>query len=136
MSNNNSPQLSSLCILFVDDDLLVQAVVSRMLARLGHKVDLAGGGAEGIEKFKNNIYDIIIMDVIMPVVSGIEAAKAMRAHELENGRKRTPILAVTAGATAEDEKNCLRAGMNGYMSKPLTPQKLASFLAYIEEDLL
>jgi len=109
------PVCRSLRILMAEDDAASQAMTSLLLEkRMGHRVDIAENGAEAVEMAESNPYDIILMDVNMPIMDGLEATRRIR----ETG-SRTPILAVTASAMKGDRERFLEAGMDGYLSKPI-----------------
>jgi len=114
--------------LLVEDNRVNQMVACGMLDRLGVSVDTAANGLEAIEAFMNEDYDLIFMDVQMPVLDGLEATLAIREHEAETSRTPTPIIAMTAHARAEDRRACLAAGMNNYIVKPISPEQLASIV--------
>ena len=99
----------------------------QMLTDLGCRVDLAVDGAEALARARAHAYDLILMDVQMPNLNGMAATRKIRRL---SGHKHTPILAITASAFVEDRDDCTRAGMNGYISKPLTPASLARVLSH------
>ena len=76
-------------------------------------------------------YDLVLMDMHMPGIDGLEAARRIRAAEAERGARRTPIIALTANAFAEDREACLAAGMDGFLVKPLDRERLAAMLAKV-----
>jgi len=91
------------------------------------QADVAVNGKEALEKLDNNSYDLILMDMQMPVMDGLTATRAIRRAEAESGRS-TPILAMTANAFSEDRRRCLEAGMNDHIAKPVEPQNLYNSL--------
>ena len=115
-------------ILLVEDYPTNQEVAMRHLRGAGYHVDLAENGKQGLEAFKRCAYDIILMDMQMPVMSGYEATGKIREHELKGapggGAKmnaaRIPIVAMTANATSGDREKCMAAGTDDYISKPVT----------------
>lgn len=111
----------SLTILVVEDTPANQKVVQAILAKRGHKVELAHNGQEAINKLNLNRYDVVLMDVQMPVMDGLQATTAIRKQE---SIASVPIIAMTAHARYEDRKRCLSAGMNSYISKPIDADKL------------
>jgi PAS domain S-box-containing protein len=117
---------SSLRILLVEDNPANQKFATFMLKERGHEVDIAGDGQQGCGMAQQNQYDVILMDVQMPVMDGLEATKAIRAWE--DGRSRVPIVAVTAHAMKEDRERCLAAGMDGYLSKPIDAGEMFAML--------
>lgn len=111
------PALAPLRILLVEDNLANQKLVNYVLRDRGHEVETAGEGREAIELVKRNRYDVILMDVQMPGMNGLDATTAIRKRE--RGGRRTPIIAMTAHALKEDRDRCLAVGMDGYLSKPV-----------------
>lgn len=118
----------SLNVLLVEDNFLNQKVVIATLEKAGHKVDLAENGKIGVEMYKENVYDLILMDIQMPIMDGIEATKNIRKLEKENKRPAIKILAVTAFALERDKEQCLNAGMDEFLSKPFKPNELLSLI--------
>lgn len=105
-------------ILLVEDDKINQMVTIALIEKQGHSIELANNGIEAISKYKNEKFDLILMDIQMPEMDGIEATKKIRAYEL-NGNEYTPIIAVTAHAVQGDRERFLESGMDDYISKPL-----------------
>lgn len=112
--------------LLVEDNRVNQMVARGMLDRLGVSVDTSANGLEAIETYAQKEFDVIFMDVQMPVLDGLEATLAIRELEAAEKRAATPIIAMTAHARGEDRRACLAAGMNDYIVKPLSPDKLAA----------
>jgi CheY-like chemotaxis protein len=110
-------------ILVADDDRVNQHVVARMLEKARHRVDIVVNGRDAVAALRGIPYDLVLMDCLMPEMDGFEAARAVRAAEAGTGR-RIPIIALTAGAMAEDRERCLAAGMDDYLTKPLTKRLL------------
>lgn len=102
--------------LVVDDNAVNRLVAQKILLKLGWQVDLASGGKEGVELGGKGIYDLILMDVQMPDLDGLQATKELR--KLQPVRQ-TPIVAMTAGASQEDRERCLGSGMNDHLAKPI-----------------
>jgi CheY-like chemotaxis protein len=98
-------------------------VVEAMLTRLGHSVALARDGASTLERLETEVFDLILMDVQMPGMSGIETIRAIRQREAL-GDSRTPVIALTAQAMRGDREACLEAGMDAYLTKPLDANEL------------
>jgi CheY-like chemotaxis protein/HPt (histidine-containing phosphotransfer) domain-containing protein len=100
-----------------------QRVTATMLQEEGHVVRLASNGAEALRVHGPEDFDLILMDVQMPVMDGLATTRQIRAREAATGR-RTPIIALTAHALTEDRERCLAAGMDGYLAKPVRRQQL------------
>ena len=113
----------ALRVLVAEDNATNQALVSALLKQKGHRVTIVGNGRLAADRAVLESFDIILMDVQMPEMSGLEATVAIRDHERTTGR-HTPIVALTARAMAGDREQCLAAGMDGYVSKPLRPDEL------------
>ena len=111
-------------VLVAEDNLVNQRVAKHILARLGFDAEMVGNGAEALEAANQDIYDLILMDCQMPEMDGFEATEKIRAR----GQGRIPIIAVTANAMAGDRERCLASGMNDYISKPVTPEKIEGIL--------
>jgi signal transduction histidine kinase/CheY-like chemotaxis protein/HPt (histidine-containing phosphotransfer) domain-containing protein len=108
----------SLSILVIEDNEINQMIARKMLEKRGHQVAVAENAERGIALWKNGAFDIVLMDLQMPVMDGIEATKIIRAYERDQMRNETPIVAVTAHALNEYRDACVAAGMNGFISKP------------------
>lgn len=109
-------------ILIVEDNLINQIVIKRMLERFGHTVDIAGDGDVAVRLVQEAAYDLLLTDVNMPGIDGLHAARCIRT--LSAAHARLPIIALTASATAMDREECLRAGMNDYLTKPIDADSL------------
>ena len=105
-------------ILLAEDNLVNQRLVKRILEKRGHIVVLAGNGREALEALRNETFDLVLMDVQMPEIDGLEATRAIRETEKVSGM-HVPIVALTAHAMKGDQDRCLAAGMDGYLSKPV-----------------
>lgn len=117
-------------ILLAEDNFLSQKLAHRILTNMGMHVTVANNGKIAVDLVKTKAFDLVILDIQMPVMDGIEAAKQIRAFN-----QKTPILAMTANAFSEDRALCLAAGMNDYISKPIDPKSLSRALAtWIPED--
>ena len=116
-------------ILIVEDNVINQLLVIRLLEKWEHQVALAVNGKEAVERLRaGERYDVVLMDMQMPVMGGIEATRLIRADEKATGRVSTPIVAMTANAMQGDRETCLQAGMDDYLSKPLNQVDLAAKL--------
>lgn len=112
-------------VLVVEDDPLNLQVVGELLESLGHRVTLANGGKQGVEQYTASQPDLVLMDIQMPDMSGIEASKLIRAWETENRSHRVPILAMTADVEMHKVTRYGQAGMNDLLGKPVNREKLA-----------
>ncbi len=112
-------------ILVAEDNDINQLVMLSMFERMGYDVEIVENGAEAVEALRQNLYDIVFMDLQMPVMDGIEATKQIRT---EHGQVQPIIIAVTADAYTEDRIRCLQAGMNDYLAKPITTKALSAIL--------
>lgn len=123
-----SAQAAPCRILVVEDNPTNQLVARKMLEKLGFNCEVAENGQQALELVKScGPYDLILMDGQMPVMDGYEATAAIRQHQ--EGGERTPIIAMTASAMADDKTACLNAGMDGYLAKPVALQTLTAVLA-------
>ncbi len=111
-------------VLIVEDNRVNQIVAKNLLAESGFDSDIANNGCEACDAVRKNSYDIVLMDCQMPDMDGYEATDLIRKWEREQGKKRIPIIALTANATKEDVQKCLDAGMDAYSSKPINPQAI------------
>ena len=117
-------------ILLAEDEPIAQEVARCLLEDVGLRVDLAGDGLQALALARKNPYALVLMDMQMPRLNGVEATKAIRAESLNS---TTPILAMTANAFDEDRQICLAAGMNDHIAKPVDPQRLfETLLAWLE----
>ena len=116
-----TPDLRGACVLLVEDNDINRELAEALLAEAGLDVDIAENGRDALEKIAIRHYDAVLMDIQMPVMSGIEATTALRANPVY---QHLPIIAMTAHATARDREDCLAAGMNDYITKPLDPDAL------------
>jgi two-component system sensor histidine kinase/response regulator len=107
-------------ILLAEDNAINQKVATRLLEKRGYRVVVASTGTDALEAWKNETFDLILMDVQMPGMDGFEVTAAIRRLEEPRGG-HTPIVAMTAHAMAGDRQRCLAAGMDGYISKPIQP---------------
>ena len=115
-------------VLIVEDNAINQKVIERMLANDAHQTVLANNGRDGVERFCEQPFDLILMDMQMPVMSGIEATIAIRSEEQRRQLPRTTIVALTANASEADRQECLEAGMDDFMAKPIHLERLKAML--------
>ncbi|NPA73954.1 MAG: response regulator, partial [Epsilonproteobacteria bacterium] len=125
--------------LIAEDNVINQKLIEKTLRNLGLSVDIANNGREAVEMFKTNDYDIVFMDISMPVMDGIDATHEILAYEREKNLKHTPVVALTANALPGDREAFLSEGLDEYISKPLKKEDiirvLKLFLNYDEESL-
>ena len=114
----------ALRLLAAEDNPTNQQVLAAVMGSLGIAVDIVGDGREALEAWRDGSYDLILMDIQMPVMDGMEAARAIREIEAEGGRRKTPILALTANALNHQVEEYLAAGMDGHVAKPIEISKL------------
>ncbi len=115
-------------ILLVEDNIINQQVATAMLTKLAYTVDISVNGLEAIEALKKKPYALVIMDLQMPHMGGFEATKNIRKPETGVLNPNIPVIALTANATKEDRENCLKAGMNDFITKPVMMQVLQELL--------
>ena len=115
-------------ILLADDNITNQHVALGILEKLGLRADAVANGAEVVTALETLPYDLVLMDVQMPVMDGLEATRRIRDPQSTVRNHAVPIIAMTAHAMQGDQEACLQAGMNDYVSKPVTPQALAASL--------
>ncbi len=120
-------------VLLAEDNVVNQMVASKLMVKLGHKVEIASSGAEAVAAFGNATWDLVLMDCQMPLMDGYEATRQIRKLEKALG-SRTPIVALTAHAMPEDREKCLAAGMDGYLTKPLNPKDLIAVLSKLGSE--
>ncbi|HET9589152.1 MAG TPA: response regulator [Anaerolineales bacterium] len=120
--------IPSLSILVVDDDELNQRLMRVLLTRSGHRVDVASNGLEAFEAVKRKRYDIVFMDLHMPVMDGLEASQRIRAWE--NGGTHTFIVALTASYLPQNGQTLFEAGMDNYIAKPFEIEHIQRLLKY------
>jgi len=116
-------------VLLAEDNLINRKVALVTLNKLGHHTDVAENGKVAVELFEKNKYDIILMDIYMPIMDGLDATVEIRKREkTDSGRNPVYICAITANSMKEDEDRCYKAGMNNYISKPFHLTELANIL--------
>jgi PAS domain S-box-containing protein len=115
-------------VLVAEDNTTNQKLLLALLKQRGHRVTVVGSGRAAVETSRAKPFDVVLMDVQMPEMGGLEATEAIRARERQHGG-HLPIVALTAHAMAGDRERCLAAGMDAYVSKPLRPQELYAAIA-------
>jgi signal transduction histidine kinase/CheY-like chemotaxis protein len=118
----------NLRILLVEDNAVNQRLATRLLEKAGHHVQVAENGVQAVSEFQAQTFDLILMDVQMPEMDGFEATAAIRAWESARNL-HTPIIAMTAHAMKGDRERCLRAGMDGYLAKPIRREELLAIIS-------
>jgi signal transduction histidine kinase/ActR/RegA family two-component response regulator len=126
-------------ILLVEDNILNQKFAATTLERVGHRVEIAENGKVAFDKYRENHYDLIIMDIAMPIMDGLEATQAIRKYEKEldeknpsEARPAVRIIAVTAYVIMTDREKCLKSGMDEYLAKPYRPKELTEIIDQLE----
>jgi signal transduction histidine kinase/DNA-binding response OmpR family regulator len=115
-------------ILLAEDEPINKVLTETLLSQAGVVVDSVENGREAYDKVKNDTYQVMLMDVQMPVMDGLEATRKIRTWEKQNGRSRMTIIALTALATQGDREKCLQAGMDDYLPKPIEKRQLLDML--------
>jgi signal transduction histidine kinase/ligand-binding sensor domain-containing protein/CheY-like chemotaxis protein len=115
--------VTPLNILLAEDNPVNQKLAAQLLRKRGHRVEIASNGAEAVNAFEQGVFDVILMDVQMPELDGLEATTAIRALERPTGT-RIPIIALTSHAMCGDRERCLETGMDDYVTKPINPAVL------------
>jgi len=114
-------------LLLVEDTVANQKLVSRILGKRGHLVEVAEDGATAVKLVRQKDFDVVLMDVQLPVMDGFEATAAIRTIG-EPRKSRVPIVALTAHAMKGDQDRCLEAGMDAYISKPIDSRELIAIV--------
>jgi PAS domain S-box-containing protein len=129
-----APKLSNniIKILLVEDNLMNQKIVIKGLRSYGHDITTANNGQEAVDIYKENNFDLTLMDVEMPIMNGIDAAAAMRQIEKEIGKKPTQIVALTAHIGKETQQKCFAAGMDDFLMKPINFELLFDIIEKIK----
>jgi CheY-like chemotaxis protein len=121
-------------VLVAEDNPVNQKVAGKILEKLGCEVVVVSDGKQAVDAVFEKPFDLVLMDVQMPVLDGLQATRDIRAREKNTGR-RTRIVALTANAMQGDEDRCIAAGMDGYLTKPLRAEKLQEAVQQVA-DLL
>ena len=116
-------------ILLVEDNVLNQKVVTFNLRKQNYNVTTVSNGQDAINKIKNNSFDLVLMDIMLPEMDGFEVTAEIRKYEQAGGiEKQIPIVALTANTLDNDRQKCIEAGMNEYLAKPFTAQELVAVI--------
>ena len=118
------PTRISLRILLAEDNAVNQRLISRLLEKMGHVVTIVGNGQMALRVSAQQEFDLVAMDMQMPIMDGVEATQEIRARE-KGFERHIPIIAMTASAFEEDRQKCKQAGMDGYVAKPITSNSIA-----------
>jgi CheY-like chemotaxis protein len=116
-----------LSVLLAEDNLVNQRLAVRLLEKRGHRVVVAGTGVEALKALEKERFDLVLMDVQMPEMDGLEATAAIREKEKSTGAHQA-VVALTAHAMKGDREKCMAAGMDGYLTKPIRPNELDQLL--------
>ena len=116
-------------VLLIEDNPVNQEVAMLILSEIGCHTEIAADGRAGLHVYQEAAYDLVLMDCQMPNMDGFAATRAIREWERRMGKSATPIIALTANTLKDDRERCLAAGMNGYLSKPLSIHKLKNIMA-------
>jgi CheY-like chemotaxis protein len=121
-------------VLVVEDNLVNQTVAQRILKKLGCSAVVAEDGQDAVDKIKGGVFDLVLMDVQMPVMDGMESTLEIRKLEEAEDRRRLPIIAMTAHALKGDRERCMAGGMDGYIVKPINISELTeAIVGHLQE---
>ncbi|HEY4311215.1 MAG TPA: PAS domain S-box protein [Pirellulales bacterium] len=122
-----------LSILLAEDSLVNQKLAVGLLQRRGHRVHVTNNGREALAALDAQPFDVVLMDVQMPEMDGLDATRALREREVVTGRTRVPVIAMTAHAMAGDRERCLASGMDSYISKPIRSRDLFATIVQLTD---
>ncbi|MBK9615920.1 MAG: response regulator [Uliginosibacterium sp.] len=122
---------TALRILLVEDNVVNQKVAAALIGKLGHQVVVAENGQAALDVLEQQVFDLVFMDMQMPVMGGLEATRLFRERERREGRQRTPVVAMSANAMQADRDECLNAGMDGHFPKPISSERVRAFLSKV-----
>ena len=114
-------------LLLVEDNVLNQKLIFLTLSKYGFNIDVANNGKEALDKLKENSYDLILMDLMMPVMDGLEATRLIRQQEKGKAQKNI-IIGLTANTYDADRDKCIRGGMDEYMAKPFDIEQFSKIV--------
>ena len=123
-----TPSVTGLRVLVVEDDPGNRALIRRILLTLGHRPELVADGAQALQRLAEGGLDLVLMDLLIPVVDGLETTRRWRIEEQRSGVPRLPIIALTACALTTDRAACLEAGMDEFLTKPVFVDQLDACL--------
>lgn len=123
-SMTTTKEQQSLRILLVEDSKYNCLIFKKYLDGTSHQVDVAENGEVAVEKFKSGNFNLVFMDMEMPVMDGYTATRVIRNFEKENGMSETPVIALTSSVTEEEVKKIMEAGCTEHLAKPVDKQKL------------
>ena len=121
-------------VLVAEDNKVNQVVVRKILEKNDHDVTIAGNGREALDMLAAGTFDIVLMDVQMPVMDGLQATRLLREKEEQEGLPRVPVISLTAHAMIGDRERCLDSGADGYVSKPINAQELLAAMQDLVEN--
>jgi two-component system sensor histidine kinase/response regulator len=127
-SQDSRSPAASLRVLVAEDNSMNQRLLVRLLEKRGHMVQVVANGLEAVQALKKERFDLVLMDIQMPEMGGVEATEAIRQDE-KTSKLYTPIIALTASTTIGDREKCLASGMDGYLTKPIRTMELDALLA-------
>ncbi len=131
---SDSTEIRKLNILIAEDNAINQSLMVNLMSRQGHTTSIANNGAEAISMWQSGQFDLILMDMQMPVMGGMDATREIRRIELEkNITQRIPIHALTASAMASEQQEAIEAGLDGYLTKPVNRQVLNEVLSTVAQ---
>jgi CheY-like chemotaxis protein len=116
-------------LLLADDDTISTFMLKTILTKSGYMLDVSGNGREALQMLENQDYDLVLMDCMMPELDGYDTTAVIRDRNSNVRRHDIPVIALTANAFKEDQDNCLAAGMDDYISKPIDVKKLLEMVA-------
>lgn len=132
--SKKTPNKKQLKVLIVEDNILNQQLTTNILVKNGFITDVAENGKVGLDLFKNNNYDVVLMDIQMPVMDGIQATRLIREYESYNEHKKSKIIAVTAYTRDGEQQKLFDAGIDQYLSKPFKSAELISILKKLNDE--
>lgn len=117
-------------ILLVDDSRINQRLAKLIFSQMGLKCDIASNGMEAFEMYQVKLYDVIFMDIQMPILNGLESSKLIRKYEKDSGSThRAVIVALSGSELAENKETCIEFGMDGFIEKPIRVESLQQYLS-------